>query len=215
VIVRVFRAMAKDGKGDDLVRHVEKNNIPYVERQVGLRGRVTGRGLGTKAAPHPTLAEPNEILMFSAWNTADEMNAMKGSDETRQTAEFMGQTFHYNYETFGPLHDDSAAPVNGDLIVRVFRAKAKDGKIDELVRLVEKNNIPFVERQVGLRGRFTGRGQGEFADEILMMSIFDSLDSLNNMKGTDQTRQTAEFMGQTFHYNYRTFGPLHRAGPKR
>ena len=71
------------------------------------------------------------------------------------------------------------------MLIRVFCAKPKPGRDEELARLIENVSIPFVDRQPGLVGRFTGRGIGAAGDEIVMISIWDDLESMKRMTGED------------------------------
>jgi heme-degrading monooxygenase HmoA len=69
------------------------------------------------------------------------------------------------------------------VIIRVFRARAKPGKADELGQLAEEVSIPFVDGQPGLVARYTGRGVGATGDEFVMISVWESLDALKHMTG--------------------------------
>jgi len=71
------------------------------------------------------------------------------------------------------------------VIIRIFRATAKPGKADELAQLAEDVSIPFVDGQPGLVARHTGRGVGENGDELVMVSVWESLEALKNMTGED------------------------------
>ena len=72
---------------------------------------------------------------------------------------------------------------DGIVIIRVFRARAKPGKADELAQLSEEVSIPFVDGQPGLLARHTGRGVGATGDEFVMVSVWESLDAMKNMTG--------------------------------
>ena len=69
------------------------------------------------------------------------------------------------------------------MVIRVFRAEPKQGKADELAELIRTVSVPFVDRQPGLVARFTGRGIGRSADEVVMISVWESIDALKNMTG--------------------------------
>lgn len=71
------------------------------------------------------------------------------------------------------------------MVIRVFWARPKPGAADELTELIEQISIPFVDRQPGLLARHTGRGFGAVGDEIVMISVWESLDALKNMSGED------------------------------
>jgi quinol monooxygenase YgiN len=69
------------------------------------------------------------------------------------------------------------------MLIRVFRARPKPGMADELAQLIEDISIPFVDAQPGLLARHTGCGFGATGDEIVMISVWESLDALKNMTG--------------------------------
>ena len=69
------------------------------------------------------------------------------------------------------------------MIIRVFRARPKPGMADELAQLIEEISIPFVDGQPGLLARHTGRGFAATGDEIVMISVWESLDAMKNMTG--------------------------------
>ncbi len=69
------------------------------------------------------------------------------------------------------------------MLIRVFRARPKPGMADELAQLIEEVSIPFVDGQPGLLARNTGRGFGATGDEIVMISVWKSLDAMKHMTG--------------------------------
>jgi len=71
------------------------------------------------------------------------------------------------------------------MIIRIYRARPKPGMADELEQLIEEVSIPFVDRQPGLLARFTGRGIGSTGDELVMISVWESLERMKNMTGDD------------------------------
>lgn len=71
------------------------------------------------------------------------------------------------------------------MVIRVFRARPKPGFADELADLIEQISIPFIDRQPGLLARHTGRGLGATGDEIVMISVWESLDAMKRMSGED------------------------------
>src|SRR5439155_2126612 len=97
-------------------------------------------------------------------------------------------------------------------VIRVFRANPTPGTEDELARLIEDVSIPFVDKQPGLVARFTGRGLGAAGDEIVMVSIWDDLNSLRNMTGEDwqsaviPDARLSELIDSSSVSHYRTLG---------
>jgi len=71
------------------------------------------------------------------------------------------------------------------MIIRVFRARPNPGAAEELARLAEEVSIPFVDAQPGLVARYTGRGAGATADELVMVSVWEDLEAMKNMTGED------------------------------
>ena len=69
------------------------------------------------------------------------------------------------------------------MIIRIFRARPKSGMADELAQLIDDVSIPFVDRQPGLLARLTGRGIGAAADDLVMISVWENLESMKNMTG--------------------------------
>ena len=71
------------------------------------------------------------------------------------------------------------------MIIRIFRARPKPGMADELGQLIEEVSIPFVDRQPGLIARFAGRAIGATGEDLVMVSVWESLEALKNMTGDD------------------------------
>ena len=71
------------------------------------------------------------------------------------------------------------------MIIRIFRARPKPGMADELAQLIEEVSIPFVDRQPGLVARYTGRGIGSAGEDLVMISVWESLETMKNMTGDD------------------------------
>lgn len=69
------------------------------------------------------------------------------------------------------------------MIIRVFRAKPKPGKARELLELLKDVSIPFVDSQPGLLVRHTGKGVGATGGEIVMISLWESVDAMKTMTG--------------------------------
>jgi antibiotic biosynthesis monooxygenase len=71
------------------------------------------------------------------------------------------------------------------MIGRVFRATPRPGSAEELGKLVEDVSIPFVDSKPGLLARFTGKGLCETGDELVMISVWESLDAMKGMTGEE------------------------------
>ncbi len=98
------------------------------------------------------------------------------------------------------------------MIIRVFRARPKPGKAEELAALVKEVSIPFVDGQSGILARFTGKGVGTTGGEIVMISIWESIDAMKNMTGESWESEVipderyAERIEECFVYHYETIG---------
>ena len=71
------------------------------------------------------------------------------------------------------------------MVIRVFRATARSGMVAELAHLVETVSVPFVDSHPGLVARFAGRGIGASTGDVLMISVWESLDAMKATTGDD------------------------------
>jgi len=69
------------------------------------------------------------------------------------------------------------------MIIRLFRAKPKAGSVDELVKIAREVSIPFVDGHPGLVARYAGKGLGDTGDELVMISVWESLEAMKGMTG--------------------------------
>jgi heme-degrading monooxygenase HmoA len=98
MIIRVFRAIPKTGKADELAALVKEISIPFVDGQPGLLARHTGKGVG---------ATGDEIVMISVWENLDAMKSMTGENweseviPDEREAERIEECFVHHYETLG------------------------------------------------------------------------------------------------------------------
>jgi heme-degrading monooxygenase HmoA len=66
------------------------------------------------------------------------------------------------------------------MVIRVFRARTKPGAFEECARLAEEASIPFVDRQPGLLARYTGKAIGAAGEELVMITVWESLEAMKN-----------------------------------
>jgi hypothetical protein len=98
VVIRVFRAIPKTGRADELAALVNEISIPFVDGQPGLLARHTGRGIG---------ATGDEIVMISVWANLDAMKSMTGEKweseviPDERLAQRIEKCFVHHYETLG------------------------------------------------------------------------------------------------------------------
>jgi quinol monooxygenase YgiN len=71
MVIRVFRAQPKPGKGDEFADLVRTVSIPFVEQQPGLVACYAGRGLGQTG---------DEVVMLSIWENVEALKNMTGED---------------------------------------------------------------------------------------------------------------------------------------
>ncbi len=95
MIVRVFRARVRSGKGAEFESLVRTLSIPLVKRQGGLVAFYSGR---------PTGASADEFVMVTVWRDLASLKAFAGDDwESAVIPEderpLLRQTFVHHYET--------------------------------------------------------------------------------------------------------------------
>ncbi len=71
------------------------------------------------------------------------------------------------------------------MIVRVFRARVHAGKQAEFEAKVRELSIPLVKAQKGMVAFYSGRPMDSALDEFVMVTVWDSLASLQAFAGID------------------------------
>jgi quinol monooxygenase YgiN len=71
------------------------------------------------------------------------------------------------------------------MIIRVFRAKIRKGRVSDFKKMVKEQSIPWLEKSDGMLGYFPGAPFGENDQEFLMVSLWRDLDSLKAFAGSD------------------------------
>jgi hypothetical protein len=71
------------------------------------------------------------------------------------------------------------------MIVRIFRARIKSGKLAEWQEKVEKLSIPWLKSQRGMLGYYPGKPLSTDSREFCMIVMGKDLDSLNAAVGDD------------------------------
>jgi heme-degrading monooxygenase HmoA len=98
------------------------------------------------------------------------------------------------------------------MVIRVFRARTKPGAFEECARIAEEVSIPFVDRQPGLVARHTGKGIGAAGEELIMITVWESLEAMKNMTGDGwespvlPDERLAELIEETFLHHYESIG---------
>lgn len=69
------------------------------------------------------------------------------------------------------------------MIIRVFRAKIREGKLAEFKKLVQEQSIPWLERSEGMLGYFAGEPLGKESHEFVMVTLWRDIQSLETFVG--------------------------------
>ncbi len=71
------------------------------------------------------------------------------------------------------------------MILRVFRAVIREGRVDEFKRLVQAQSIPWLNESDGMLAYFPGQPFGENEREFAMVTLWRDLDALRAFFGDD------------------------------
>ena len=71
------------------------------------------------------------------------------------------------------------------MIVRVFRARIRQGQLDEFKKLVREQSIPWLERTDGMLGYYAGEPLEEAEREFVMVTLLRDLEALQAFVGAD------------------------------
>jgi quinol monooxygenase YgiN len=71
------------------------------------------------------------------------------------------------------------------MIVRIFRANIRKGRIAEFKQMVKEQSIPWMENSAGMLGYIPGEPFGEDSQEFTMISMWRDLESLKAFSGED------------------------------
>lgn len=71
MILRVFRAVIRDGQVEDFKRLVQEQSIPWLKESDGMLGYFPGQPFGTNK---------NEFTMVTLWRDLDSIKAFCGDD---------------------------------------------------------------------------------------------------------------------------------------
>ena len=69
------------------------------------------------------------------------------------------------------------------MIIRIFRAVIRDGKVDEFKKLVQEQSIPWLTESDGMLGYFAGEPHDMNEREFTMVTIWRDLDALRQFCG--------------------------------
>ncbi len=71
------------------------------------------------------------------------------------------------------------------MILRVFRAVIREGRVDEFRQLVKEQSIPWLTESEGMLGYFPGEPLGGSAREFAMVTLWRDLESIKAFCGDD------------------------------
>ena len=71
------------------------------------------------------------------------------------------------------------------MIIRIFRAKIREGQITTFKRMVQNQSIPWLERSEGMLGYFPGEPFDETTREFVMITQWRDQDALEAFAGTE------------------------------
>ena len=69
------------------------------------------------------------------------------------------------------------------MIIRVFRARIRPGKIADFKQMVQEQSIPWLTSTEGMLGYFAGQPLGDDEREFVMVTLWRDLDSLRGFVG--------------------------------
>jgi heme-degrading monooxygenase HmoA len=71
------------------------------------------------------------------------------------------------------------------MVIRVFRAHVQPGRQADFEAMARRLSVPLVRKQKGLLGFYAGRPLGHSKDEFVMVTFWDSVESIRTSVGPD------------------------------
>ena len=71
------------------------------------------------------------------------------------------------------------------MVIRVFRAHVQPGRQADFEAMARRLSVPLVRNQKGLLCFYAGRPQGYSRDEFVMVTLWDSVESIRAFVGPD------------------------------
>lgn len=71
------------------------------------------------------------------------------------------------------------------MVIRVFRAHVQPGRQADFEAMARRLSVPLVRKQTGLLGFYAGRPLGHSKDEFVMVTLWDSVESVRAFVGPD------------------------------
>jgi quinol monooxygenase YgiN len=97
------------------------------------------------------------------------------------------------------------------MIVRIFRVRVRQGKLDEWQRGLEEHSLPWMRRQDGLIAFYPGKAMDEESHEYSMTSVWKDLHSIRRAVGEEWQQAVlladeADRVEAVHMHHYETFG---------
>lgn len=71
------------------------------------------------------------------------------------------------------------------MVIRVFRARVQPGRQADFEAMARRLSLPLVQKQKGLLGFHAGRPLGHAKDEFVIVTLWDSVESVKAFVGPD------------------------------
>jgi quinol monooxygenase YgiN len=71
------------------------------------------------------------------------------------------------------------------MIIRVFRARIRKGRLEDFKRMVQEQSIPWLESAEGMLGYFPGQALGDDTRDFVMITLWRDLDAVQAFAGKD------------------------------
>ena len=111
------------------------------------------------------------------------------------------------------------------MIVRVFRARVREGRVADFKKMVEEQSIPWLEKSDGMLGCFPGEPLPESSREFVMVTFWRDMAALEAFAGElwanpVVTEDEAPLVEEMIAHHYVSFGrepaePADRLGGKQ
>ena len=69
------------------------------------------------------------------------------------------------------------------MIVRVFRARVREGRVAEFKQMVQQQSIPWLEKSDGMLGFYPGAPVDENARDFVMISLWRDVEAIRAFAG--------------------------------